>query len=164
MHVNECTSQVRRKASTMPKTWRSSSAGSKTDADTGVPAAGTLLVPRRDAYTPLFLTLLSCGRQVGTRRQGTRLANRATGRAGATRTDAHRFRCASDPGSWIPGGDEGPVACIARALIAIGTGQSRYRYLTEFWRKSPKELDSIWARTRKGVERSGKLRPAQRWL
>jgi hypothetical protein len=41
---------------------------------------------------------------------------------------------------------------LTRALIAVGTGQSRYRYLTEFWKKSPKELDAIWSRTRRGVD------------
>jgi len=41
---------------------------------------------------------------------------------------------------------------LTRSLIAIGTGQSRFRYLAEFWKKSPKELSAIWARTRKGVD------------
>lgn len=41
---------------------------------------------------------------------------------------------------------------LTRTLIAIGTGQSRFRYLTEFWKKSPKELSAIWTRTRKGLD------------
>jgi len=40
---------------------------------------------------------------------------------------------------------------LIRALIAIGTGQSRFRYLTEFWKKPPREIEQIWARTRKGI-------------
>src|SRR4030095_10676799 len=30
---------------------------------------------------------------------------------------------------------------LTRALIAIGTGQSRFRSLTHFWKQSPNELD-----------------------
>jgi hypothetical protein len=41
---------------------------------------------------------------------------------------------------------------LTRAFIAIGTGQSRFRYLTEFWKKPPTELDRIWARTRRGID------------
>jgi hypothetical protein len=41
---------------------------------------------------------------------------------------------------------------LMRALIALGTGQSRFRYLTEFWKKPPSEIESIWARTRKAVD------------
>jgi hypothetical protein len=41
---------------------------------------------------------------------------------------------------------------LTRALIAIGTGQSRFRSLTEFWKKSPNELDRIWNRTKKAVD------------
>lgn len=41
---------------------------------------------------------------------------------------------------------------LVRTLIAIGTGQSRFRYLTEFWKKDPKEIDSIWKRAKKAVD------------
>lgn len=41
---------------------------------------------------------------------------------------------------------------LTRALIAIGTGQSRYRHLTEFWKKTPDELERIWLRTRKAID------------
>jgi hypothetical protein len=41
---------------------------------------------------------------------------------------------------------------LTRALIAIGTGQSRFRYLTEFWKKSATDLEKDWTRTRKGVD------------
>ncbi|MCC6874027.1 MAG: hypothetical protein IT378_06940 [Sandaracinaceae bacterium] len=41
---------------------------------------------------------------------------------------------------------------LTRALIAMGTGQSRFRYLTEFWRTPPNELEKIWARARKGID------------
>lgn len=41
---------------------------------------------------------------------------------------------------------------LVRALIAVGTGQSRYRYLTEFWKKAPSEIDHIWGATKKGID------------
>lgn len=41
---------------------------------------------------------------------------------------------------------------LIRALIAIGTGQSRFRYLTEFWKKPAPEIEQLWVRTRKGVD------------
>lgn len=41
---------------------------------------------------------------------------------------------------------------LMRAFIALGTGQSRFRFLAEFWRKSQGELEGIWQRTRKAVD------------
>jgi hypothetical protein len=41
---------------------------------------------------------------------------------------------------------------LTRALVVIGTGQSRFRYLTEFWKKTPEEIERIWRRTRKAVD------------
>jgi hypothetical protein len=41
---------------------------------------------------------------------------------------------------------------LIRALIAVGTGQSRFRYLTEFWKKPPGEIEELWKETRKGVD------------
>jgi hypothetical protein len=41
---------------------------------------------------------------------------------------------------------------MTRALIATGTGQSRFRHLTQFWSKSPAEIERIWRQTRKGVD------------
>src|SRR5437879_5194552 len=41
---------------------------------------------------------------------------------------------------------------LIRSLIAVGTGQSRFRYLAEFWKKTPSELEEIWKRTKKGVD------------
>jgi len=41
---------------------------------------------------------------------------------------------------------------LIRALIAVGTGQSKFRYLTEFWEKSSQEIQNIWSDTRKGVD------------
>lgn len=41
---------------------------------------------------------------------------------------------------------------LTRALIAVGTGQSRFRYLTEFWKKPADEIHGIWARARKGID------------
>jgi hypothetical protein len=36
---------------------------------------------------------------------------------------------------------------LIRSLVAIGTGQSRFRYLTEFWTKPPSEIELIWSNT-----------------
>jgi hypothetical protein len=41
---------------------------------------------------------------------------------------------------------------LTRALIAVGTGQSRFRYLTEFWEKPAAEIQGIWERARKGID------------
>jgi hypothetical protein len=36
----------------------------------------------------------------------------------------------------------------------LAPGQSRFRSLTEFWKKQPKEIERIWARTKKAVDSS----------
>jgi len=41
---------------------------------------------------------------------------------------------------------------MIRCLVAIGTGQSRFRYLTEFWTKPPQEIQAIWKRTKKAID------------
>ncbi len=41
---------------------------------------------------------------------------------------------------------------LIRALIAVGTGQSRFKYLKEFWERSPDEIQKIWRDTRKGID------------
>lgn len=41
---------------------------------------------------------------------------------------------------------------LTRALIAVGTGQSRFRYLTEFWKKPAAEVKEIWSRARNGID------------
>ena len=41
---------------------------------------------------------------------------------------------------------------LTRALIAIGTGQSRFKHLTEFWNKSESEISKIWRDTEKAVD------------
>ncbi len=41
---------------------------------------------------------------------------------------------------------------LIRCLVAIGTGQSRFRYLTEFWTKPPEEIQAIWKRTKKAID------------
>ena len=41
---------------------------------------------------------------------------------------------------------------LVRAFIATGTGQSRFRYLTEFWKKQQGDLEVLWVRTRKAVD------------
>lgn len=39
-----------------------------------------------------------------------------------------------------------------RCFVAVGTGQSRFRYLGALWRKSQPELEDIWKRTKKAVD------------
>lgn len=41
---------------------------------------------------------------------------------------------------------------LIRALIVSGTQQSRFRYLTEFWKKDAKEIKQIWKSARAGVD------------
>lgn len=41
---------------------------------------------------------------------------------------------------------------LIRALIVSGTGQSRFRYLSEFWKKQPSEIKKIWKGARRGVD------------
>ncbi|MGH9315518.1 MAG: GmrSD restriction endonuclease domain-containing protein [Thermoanaerobaculia bacterium] len=41
---------------------------------------------------------------------------------------------------------------LIRALIAVATTQSRFRYLTEFWKKPADEIEQLWGRTRKGID------------
>jgi hypothetical protein len=41
---------------------------------------------------------------------------------------------------------------LIRALIVSGTGQSRFRYLSEFWKKQPSEIKKIWKNARTGID------------
>lgn len=41
---------------------------------------------------------------------------------------------------------------MIRALIAVGTGQSRFQHLTDFWKKNPSEIEKIWKRTKPGID------------
>ena len=41
---------------------------------------------------------------------------------------------------------------LTRALVTIGTGQSRFRYLKAFWDKSESEILKIWEKTNKAVD------------
>jgi len=41
---------------------------------------------------------------------------------------------------------------LIRALIASGTGQSRFRYLAEFWKRGAREIDNIWKNAKRGVD------------
>jgi len=41
---------------------------------------------------------------------------------------------------------------LIRALIVSGTGQSRFKYLAEFWKKDPKEISAVWRNAKKGVD------------
>jgi hypothetical protein len=41
---------------------------------------------------------------------------------------------------------------LVRVLIAVGTAQSRFRYLTEFWKKTPIEIEQVWTRARRGLD------------
>ena len=41
---------------------------------------------------------------------------------------------------------------LIRALIVSGTGQSRFRYLADFWKKQPSEIKKIWKSARRGID------------
>ncbi len=41
---------------------------------------------------------------------------------------------------------------LMRCFVAVGTGQSRFRYLGALWKKSLNELEDIWKRTKKAVD------------
>lgn len=41
---------------------------------------------------------------------------------------------------------------LMRCFVAVGTGQSRFRYLSSLWKKSPEELQEIWKRTQKAID------------
>jgi len=41
---------------------------------------------------------------------------------------------------------------LMRCFVAIGTGQSRFRYLSGLWKKSQDELKEIWKQTKSGVD------------
>jgi hypothetical protein len=41
---------------------------------------------------------------------------------------------------------------LMRCFVAVGTGQSRFRYLSALWKKAPTELENIWRRTKKAVD------------
>lgn len=41
---------------------------------------------------------------------------------------------------------------LIRALIAVSTGQSRFKHLTEFWNRDPLDIEGLWTRTRKSID------------
>lgn len=41
---------------------------------------------------------------------------------------------------------------LMRCFVAVGTGQSRFKYLGALWKKSQSELEDIWRRTKKAVD------------
>src|SRR2546422_2971969 len=41
---------------------------------------------------------------------------------------------------------------LIRALIVSGTGQSRFRYLSDFWKKDSEEFRKVWQRAKRGVD------------
>ena len=41
---------------------------------------------------------------------------------------------------------------LMRCFVAVGTGQSRFRYLSSLWKKSQDELKEIWRRTKNGTD------------
>jgi hypothetical protein len=41
---------------------------------------------------------------------------------------------------------------LMRCYVATSTGQSRFRFLGELWKRSQEDLEGIWERTRKGVD------------
>lgn len=98
-----------------------------------------------EAVTELFVRINSAGTRL--RAAELVLAQLALRLPGAI---VEKFEEALEDYSEV--GFELDTRVLTRALIVIGTGQSRFRYLGEFWKKSPKELEKIWARTRKGVD------------
>jgi len=41
---------------------------------------------------------------------------------------------------------------LMRCYVAVATGQSRFRFLKQLWKKKPKELEDFWKRTKKAVD------------
>lgn len=41
---------------------------------------------------------------------------------------------------------------LMRCFVAVDTGQSRFRYLSALWKKTPTELEDVWKRTKKAVD------------
>jgi hypothetical protein len=41
---------------------------------------------------------------------------------------------------------------LVRTLIAIGTGQSRFKHLTEFWGQPSEKLHRLWSRVKKSID------------
>lgn len=41
---------------------------------------------------------------------------------------------------------------LMRCFVAVGTGQSRFKYLSSLWKKKPEELQEIWKKTKKAVD------------
>lgn len=41
---------------------------------------------------------------------------------------------------------------LMRCFIAVGTGQSRFRYLSGLWRKPQSELEKLWKKTKRGID------------
>lgn len=43
---------------------------------------------------------------------------------------------------------------LVRALVALGTGQSRFGPASSLWRRPPDELEALWERTREALDRA----------
>jgi hypothetical protein len=41
---------------------------------------------------------------------------------------------------------------LVRALVVVGTGQPRFRHLSDFWKRDPAEINALWKKTRKGID------------
>lgn len=41
---------------------------------------------------------------------------------------------------------------LMRCFVEVSTGQSRFRYLSALWKKSPKEFEDVWRRTKKAID------------
>jgi len=41
---------------------------------------------------------------------------------------------------------------LMRCFVAVGTGQSRFRFLSSLWKKTPDELEDIWRKTKKALD------------
>lgn len=41
---------------------------------------------------------------------------------------------------------------VMRCMVAVGTGQSRFKHLTVLWQKSEEDLKAIWIQTKRGLD------------
>jgi len=98
-----------------------------------------------DVVTELFIRINSAGTRL--RAAELALAQLALRLPGAI---VRMFEEAMDSYSEV--GYELDTRFLVRALIVIGTGQSRFRSLTDFWKKPPAEVEKIWHRTKKAVD------------
>lgn len=98
-----------------------------------------------EAVTELFVRINSGGKRLRTAELAlAQLALRLPGHIVKTFEDAMN--------DYEERGYDLDTRFLIRALIAVGTGQSRFRHLTDFWSKSPDALEGAWVRARKGID------------